>query len=133
MMMIIVVIVVIVIVNIIVIIVIIIISSSSRSYEGGRSNQKSFLMRGVIVPPYKLIVTNICSPEGGAFLLGGLLSRGWRLLLYTNNNTTNHNTTNHSGANNTIYQSGISIKLGGGDSLRAWESRPLKIENLLIQ
>ena len=35
------------------------------SYEGGRSNQKSFLMRGIIVPPYKLIVTNMCSPQGG--------------------------------------------------------------------
>ena len=35
------------------------------SYEGGRSNQKSFLMRGVIVSPYKLIVANICSPQGG--------------------------------------------------------------------
>ena len=35
------------------------------SYEGGRSNQKSFLMRGVIVPPSKLIETNICSPQGG--------------------------------------------------------------------
>ena len=29
------------------------------NYEGGRSNQKSSLMRGVIVPPSKLIVTNI--------------------------------------------------------------------------
>ena len=37
------------------------------SYEGGRSNQKSFLMRGVIVPPYKLIVTNICSPQVSFF------------------------------------------------------------------
>ena len=35
------------------------------NYEGGRSNQKSFLMRGVIVPPYKLIVNNFCSPQGG--------------------------------------------------------------------
>ena len=33
------------------------------NYEGGRSNQKSFLMRGVIVPPSKLIVTNICPPK----------------------------------------------------------------------
>ena len=40
------------------------------SYEGGRSNQKSFLMRGVIVPPSKLIVT-FPPPRGGFLLRGG--------------------------------------------------------------
>ena len=49
------------------------------SYEGGRSNQKSFLMRGVIVPPYKLIVNNNYPPKGGGFLLGGFLIKGGRL------------------------------------------------------
>ena len=37
------------------------------NYEGGRSNQKSFLMKGVIVPPSKLIVTNYFSPQGVCF------------------------------------------------------------------
>ena len=32
---------------------------------GGRFDQKSFLMRGVIVPPSKLIVTNNFPPKGG--------------------------------------------------------------------
>ena len=32
---------------------------------GGRFDQKSFFMRGVIVPPSKLIVTNICPLKGG--------------------------------------------------------------------
>ena len=32
-------------------------------YEGGRSNQTSSFMRGVIVPPSKLIVTSH-SPQG---------------------------------------------------------------------
>ena len=55
------------------------------SYEGGRSNQKSFLMRGVIVPPYKLIVTNICSPQWGGFLLGGFLIRGVEIIIIIHN------------------------------------------------
>ena len=42
----------------------------------GRFDQKSFLMRGVIVPPSKLIVTNILPSKGGVFLLGGFLMRG---------------------------------------------------------
>ena len=43
------------------------------SYEGDRSNQKSFLMRGVIVPQSKLVV-KICFPRKGGFLMrGGLL------------------------------------------------------------
>ena len=36
----------------------------------GIFDQKSFLIRGVIVPPSKLIVTNISFPKG-FFLLGG--------------------------------------------------------------
>ena len=44
---------------------------------GGRFDQKSFLMRGVIVPPSKLIVTNIFPPRGG-FLLGGVSYEGGR-------------------------------------------------------
>ena len=35
----------------------------------GRLDQTLFFMRGVIVPPSKLIVTNICSPK--VFLRGG--------------------------------------------------------------
>ena len=52
------------------------------SYEGGRSNQKSFLMRGVIVPPYKCHSKNCLFPPRGGFLLGGVLIRGWRLYIY---------------------------------------------------
>ena len=33
-------------------------------------------MRGVIVPPSKLIVTNICSPQGGVSYYGGFLIKG---------------------------------------------------------
>ena len=36
------------------------------NYEGGRSSQKSSFMRGVIVPPSKLIVNNK-SPKGCFF------------------------------------------------------------------
>ena len=36
----------------------------------GRFDQTSFFMRGVIVPPSKLIVTNNCPPKV-CFLLGG--------------------------------------------------------------
>ena len=35
-------------------------------------------MRGVTVPPSKLIVTNTCPLQGGGFLLGGFLMRGVR-------------------------------------------------------
>ena len=45
------------------------------SYEGGRSNQKSFLMRGVIVPPSKLIVKHVVPPQG-RFLIVVVLLRG---------------------------------------------------------
>ena len=43
----------------------------------GRFDQKSFLMRGVIVPPFKLIVTNTFPPKGG-FLIGGVSYEGGR-------------------------------------------------------
>ena len=43
--------------------------------EGG------FLMRGVIVPPSKLIVTRKLFPKGG-FLLGGFLIKVGRLYIY---------------------------------------------------
>ena len=43
----------------------------------GRFDQTSFLMRGVIVPPSKLILTIICPPRGG-FLLGGVSYEGGR-------------------------------------------------------
>ena len=46
------------------------------NYEGGRSNQKSSFMRGVIVPPSKLIVKIKFPPKGGFFIRGGLLLRG---------------------------------------------------------
>ena len=39
----------------------------------GRFDQKSFLMRGVIVPPSKLIVTNILPSKGGFLNRGGFL------------------------------------------------------------
>ena len=39
----------------------------------GRFDQKSFLMRGVIVPPSKLIVTNILPSKGGFLIRGGFL------------------------------------------------------------
>ena len=51
-------------------------------YEGGRSNQKSFLMRGVIVHPYKLIVQVVVPPKGGFLIMGGFLIRGRRLLTF---------------------------------------------------
>ena len=38
---------------------------------GGRFDQTSFLMRGVIVPPSKLIVSFVPPLQGGRFLLGG--------------------------------------------------------------
>ena len=38
---------------------------------GGMLDQKSFFMRGVIVPPSKLIVTNICPLQGGFSYEGG--------------------------------------------------------------
>ena len=41
----------------------------------GRFDQTSSFMRGVIVPPSKLIVTNICSPKV-FFLLGGVNYEG---------------------------------------------------------
>ena len=72
---------------------------------GGRFDQTTFLMRGVIVPPSNLIVTNIfvpprggflirgvivpqselivkhiCPPQGRGFLLGGCLIKGGRLV-----------------------------------------------------
>ena len=37
----------------------------------GRFDQTSSFMRGVIVPPSKLIVTNNFSPKGGLFIRGG--------------------------------------------------------------
>ena len=37
----------------------------------GRFDQQMFVIRGVIVPPSKLIVTNICSPQGFVFVRGG--------------------------------------------------------------
>ena len=40
---------------------------------GGRFDQKSFLMRGVIVPPSKLVVKIFSSPKGGFIISGGLL------------------------------------------------------------
>ena len=40
---------------------------------GGRFDQKSFLMRGVIVPPSKLIVTIIFPPRGGFLIRRGFL------------------------------------------------------------
>ena len=40
------------------------------NYEGGRSNPKSSFMRGVIVPPSKLIV-NVYSPKGFFCIRGG--------------------------------------------------------------
>ena len=46
------------------------------NYEGGRSNQKSSFMRGVIVPPSKLIVTKEIPLKGSCFIRGGLLLRG---------------------------------------------------------
>ena len=46
------------------------------NYEGGRSNQQIYFMRGVIVPPSKLIVTNVFSSPKGGCLLGGLSLRG---------------------------------------------------------
>ena len=36
----------------------------------GRFDQTSFFMRGVIVPPSKLIVTNNCPPKGFCFIRG---------------------------------------------------------------
>ena len=39
----------------------------------GRFDQKSFLMKGVIVPPSKLIVTNILPSKGGFLIRGGFL------------------------------------------------------------
>ena len=50
------------------------------NYEGGRSNQKSSFMRGVIVPPSKLIVKRN-SPKV-LFLLGGFIIKGGRLYYY---------------------------------------------------
>ena len=44
----------------------------SKSFD-----QKGSFMRGVIVPPSKLIVTNICSPKV-CFLLGGVNYEGGR-------------------------------------------------------
>ena len=38
---------------------------------GGRFDQTTFFMRGVIVPPSKLIVTNIFSLQGGFLIRGG--------------------------------------------------------------
>ena len=38
---------------------------------GGRFDQISFFMRGVIVPPSKLIVTNMFFPQGFLFIRGG--------------------------------------------------------------
>ena len=46
------------------------------NYEGGRSNQKSSFMRGVIVPPSKLIVKQKSPQRVGFFIRGGLLLRG---------------------------------------------------------
>ena len=43
---------------------------------GGRFDQKSFLMRGVIVPPSKLVVKIIFPPKGGFLIRGGFLLRG---------------------------------------------------------
>ena len=37
----------------------------------GRFDQTSFFMRGVIVPPSKLIVTNMFSPKVFVFIRGG--------------------------------------------------------------
>ena len=39
----------------------------------GRFDQKSFLMRGLIVPPSKLIITNILPSKGGFLIRGGFL------------------------------------------------------------
>ena len=41
------------------------------NYEGGRSNQNSSFMRGVIVPPSKLIVKNSFVLLGGVIIKGG--------------------------------------------------------------
>ena len=49
------------------------------NYEGGRSNQKSSFMRGVIVPPSELIVKKK-SPPKVLFLLGGFIIKGGILL-----------------------------------------------------
>ena len=39
-------------------------------------------MRGVIVPPYKLIVTNNFPPQGFFFIRGGLLLRGGDYIIH---------------------------------------------------
>ena len=49
------------------------------NYEGGRSNQTSSFMRGVIVPPSKLIVDNVFFPPR-FFLSGGFIIKGVRLV-----------------------------------------------------
>ena len=43
------------------------------NYEGGRSNQKSFFLRRVIVPLSKLIVTKRKSPKGELFIRGVII------------------------------------------------------------
>ena len=47
--------------------------------RGGRSNQQSSCMRGVIVPPSKLIVKKEIPPKV-VFLLGAFIIKGGRLI-----------------------------------------------------
>ena len=42
----------------------------------GRFDQNSSFMRGVIVPPSKLIVNNVLHPKGVFFIRVGLIMRG---------------------------------------------------------